>query len=157
MALLSILVYKPILLLPLGEKGFPSGSVVKKPCQCRRHRKCKLNPWVRKIPREANSNLLSILAWKFHGQRSLVGYSPLGHKESVSGGSVVKNPPANGGDTGSIPGSERRPEEGNGNPLQYSCLGNPWTEEPNGLQSMGLQRSQTHLSNQNNHHHILNT
>ena len=37
MALLSILVYKPILLLPLGEKGFPGGSVVK-------------NPWVRKIP-----------------------------------------------------------------------------------------------------------
>ena len=29
--------------------------------------------------------------------------------------------------------------EGNGNPLQYSCLGNPWTEEPGGLQSIGLQ------------------
>ena len=36
-----------------------------------------------------------------------------------------KNPPANAGDTrdaGSIPGSERSPGEGNGNPLQYSCL-----------------------------------
>ena len=30
--------------------------------------------------------------------------------------------------------------EGNGNPLQYSWLGNPWTEEPGGLQSKGLQR-----------------
>jgi len=30
--------------------------------------------------------------------------------------------------------------EGNGNPLQYSCLGNPWTEEQGGLQSMGSQR-----------------
>ena len=40
------------------------------------------------------------------------------------GGSVVKNPPANAGDTGSIPGSERSPGEGNGNPLQYSCLEN---------------------------------
>ena len=40
-------------------------------------------------------------------------------------GSVVKNPPANTGDTGSIPGSGRSPGEGNGNPLQYSCLGNP--------------------------------
>ena len=39
-------------------------------------------------------------------------------------GSAVKNPPANAGDTGSIPGSERCPEEGNGNPLQYSCLEN---------------------------------
>ena len=41
------------------------------------------------------------------------------------GGSVVKNPPANVGDVGSIPGSGRSPEEGNGNPLQYSWLGNP--------------------------------
>ena len=40
------------------------------------------------------------------------------------GGSAVKNPPANTGDTGSIPGSGRSPGEGNGNPLQYSCLGN---------------------------------
>ena len=41
------------------------------------------------------------------------------------GGSVVKNPPANAGDVGLIPGSGRSPGEGNGNPLQYSCLGNP--------------------------------
>ena len=40
----------------------------------------------------------------------------------LTGGSVIKNPPA--GDTGSIPGSGRSPE-GNGYPLQYSCLGNP--------------------------------
>ena len=41
------------------------------------------------------------------------------------GGSVVKNPPANAGDKGLIPGLERSPGEGNGNPLQHSCLGNP--------------------------------
>jgi len=41
------------------------------------------------------------------------------------GGSVVKNPRANAGDAGWIPGSGRSPGEGNGNPLQYSCLGNP--------------------------------
>ena len=43
-------------------------------------------------------------------------------------GSVVKNPPVNAGDTkdlGLIPGSERSSGSGNGNPLQYSCLGNP--------------------------------
>ena len=40
-------------------------------------------------------------------------------------GSKVKNPPANAGDAGSIPGSGRSPGEGNGNPLQYSCLKNP--------------------------------
>ena len=41
------------------------------------------------------------------------------------GASAVKNSPANAGDTGSIPGLGRSPDEGNGNPLQYSCLGNP--------------------------------
>ena len=41
---------------------------------------------------------------------------------------MVKNPPANAGDSGDaglIPGSGRFPGGGNGNPLQYSCLGNP--------------------------------
>ena len=42
-----------------------------------------------------------------------------------SGSSVVKNPPANAGNSGSIPGSGSSPEEGNGNLLQYTCLGNP--------------------------------
>ena len=44
------------------------------------------------------------------------------------GGTVVKNLPANAanaGDMGLIPGSGRSPGEGNGNLLQYSCLGNP--------------------------------
>ena len=41
------------------------------------------------------------------------------------GGSMVKNRPANAGDAGLIPGSRRVPGEENGNPLQYSCLGNP--------------------------------
>ena len=40
------------------------------------------------------------------------------------GGSELKKPLANAGDTGSIPGSGRSLEKGNGNPLQYSCLGN---------------------------------
>ena len=41
------------------------------------------------------------------------------------GGSVVKNPPASAGDADLIPGSGKSPGEGNGNPLQFSCLGNP--------------------------------
>ena len=45
------------------------------------------------------------------------------------GGSVVKNPPANAGDVGLIPGSGRSPGEGNGNPFQYSCWKIPRTEE----------------------------
>ena len=50
---------------------------------------------------------------------------PLLHKLVFPGGSVVKNPPANAGDTedtSSIPGSGRSLGIGNGNPLQYSCL-----------------------------------
>ena len=42
-----------------------------------------------------------------------------------SGGSVVKNPPANAGEAGSIPRSERSLGERNANQLQYSRLGNP--------------------------------
>ena len=73
-----------------------------------------------------------------HRQRSLVGYSPKVHKKldtpgqlsthSVKGfpaGSVVKNLPAKARDSGLILGSGRSPEEENGYPLQYSCLGNP--------------------------------
>ena len=41
------------------------------------------------------------------------------------GGSEVKASACNAGDLGSIPGSGRSPGEGNGNPLQYSCLENP--------------------------------
>ena len=43
----------------------------------------------------------------------------------VPGGSVVKNAPGNTGDMGLIPGLRRSPAEGNGNPLQYSCLESP--------------------------------
>ena len=41
------------------------------------------------------------------------------------GCSAVKNLPASAGNLGSIPGWGRSPGEGNGNPFQYSCLGNP--------------------------------
>ena len=57
-------------------------------------------------------------------------------------GSMVSNPSANAGDVrdmGSVPWSGRYPGEGNGNPLQYSCLENP-LDEPGGLQSTGSQR-----------------
>ena len=47
-------------------------------------------------------------------------------------GSVVKNLPVNAGDAGLIPGLGRSPGEGNGNPLQYSCLGNPMDREDRG-------------------------
>ena len=74
---------------------------------------------------------------------------------------MVKNLPANAGDIGSIPGLGGSPGGGNNHPLQYSHSSIPtpvfplqylaWeipcTEEPGGLQSMGLQKSWIGLSN----------
>ena len=62
---------------------------------------------------------------------------------------MVKNPPANAGDAkdvGSIPGSGRFPGQGNGNPLQYSCLGNPMDREAWRATVHGISKSWTRLS-----------
>ena len=59
------------------------------------------------------------------------------------GGAEVKASACNVGDLGLIPGSGRSPGEGNGNPLQYSCLENPWTEELGGLESTGRKELDT--------------
>ena len=56
------------------------------------------------------------------------------------GGSDGKASVYNAGDPGSIPGLGRSSGKGNGNPLQYYCLENLWTEELDRLQSMGSQR-----------------
>ena len=66
--------------------------------------------------------------------------------ESFPGGADSKESACNAGDPGLIPGLGRSPGEGNDNPLQYSCLGIPLTEEPGRLQSTGFAKSQTRLS-----------
>ena len=71
------------------------------------------------------------------------------------GGSVVKNLPANAGDTrdtGSIPGSGRSPGEGNGNPLQCSCLENPVDRGPWWAIVHGIAESD--MTEQLNHHQV---
>ena len=60
-------------------------------------------------------------------------------------GSVVKNPPTNAGDMGLIPGLGRSPGEVNGNPFQYSCLGNPIDREAWWATVMGSQRIRHNL------------
>ena len=80
------------------------------------------------------------LLGKFHRQRSLVGYSPWGHKEADTTEQLthclivcssfpditnVKESACNAGDPRSIPGLGRSSGEVNGNALQYSCLENP--------------------------------
>ena len=53
---------------------------------------------------------------------------------------MVKNPPANAGDVSSVPESGRCPGEGSGNPPSILAWETPWTEEPCGLQSMGVTK-----------------
>ena len=78
----------------------------------------------------------SFCIWGFHGR------------------SVVKNPPANEGDGSSIPGPGRALEEGNSNPLQYSCLGNPmdrgdWRATVHGVQRVRHDLSTKQQQNSN--------
>ena len=63
---------------------FPDGASAKDPpCQCRRRKRCRFDPWVGKIPwRRAWQPTPVFLPGESHGQRSPAGYSPQGCKES---------------------------------------------------------------------------
>ena len=89
-------------------------------------------------------SMFSVLAWRIPGTREpgglpSMGSHTVGHDWSdlaaavymlgFPGGSEVKASARNVGDLGSIPGSGRSSGEGNGNPLQYSCLENPMDRE----------------------------
>ena len=65
------------------------------------------------------------------------------------GGSVVKNPPVSAGDPSLISELGRSPGEGNGNPLQYFCLGNPTDRGTLQATVHGVAKSQTQLSDLN--------
>ena len=65
---------------------------------------------------------------------------------SFPGGSEVKTSACSAGDLGSIPGSGRSPGEGNGNPLQYSCLENPMDRGAWWATVHGVAKSRTQLS-----------
>ena len=72
------------------------------------------------------------------------------------GGLVVKNPPANAGyagDVGSIPGSGRSPGEGNGNPLQCSCLENPMDRAACWAAVQGVTKDSDTTERLSHHHH----
>ena len=71
---------------------------------------------------------------------------------------MVKESACNAGDLGSIPGSGRSPGGGNGNPLQYSCLGNPHgLRRLEGYSPWGCKESDTteQLNNYNADHKAL--
>ena len=66
--------------------------------------------------------------------------------EGFPGGSGGKETACNAGDPGLIPGSGRPPEEGNGNPLQYSSLENPMDRGAWRATTHGVAESRTRLS-----------
>ena len=79
--ILHCILYCTILYFTLG---FPGVTSDKEPtCQCRRHKRCKFDPWVGKIPwRRVWQPTPVFLFAESHAQRSLLGYSPQGLKES---------------------------------------------------------------------------
>ena len=75
----------------------------------------------------------------------MVKFLKLIPKGNLPGGSEVKASAHNAGDLGSIPGLGRSPGEGNGNPLQYSCLENPMDGGACWATVHGVAKSQTRL------------
>ena len=61
-------------------RGFPGGASGQESAgQCRKGKRCRFDPWVGKIPWRQPTPVF--MPEESHGQRSLVGYSPWGHKE----------------------------------------------------------------------------
>ena len=98
-----------------GLKGFPGSASGKEPaCQCRRCRRHRFNPWIRKMPwRSVWHPTPVLLPGKSHGRRSLVGCSPWDLEESDTTEQLHFH------------FSLLCVGEGKGNPLKCSCLENP--------------------------------
>ena len=69
---------------------------------------------------------------------------------------MIENLPAIRNDQGSIPGSQRSPGEGNGNPIQYSCLENPMDRRGWQATVNGITESRTQLKQLLAHMYLLN-
>ena len=120
---------------------------------------CRTSPrWIRnqrnKVSEERErSYRLKVLDWAYQFTKQIVCASirkgfvlRLTEIRDFPAGSVVKESACRAGDTGSIPGSGRSPGEGNGNLLQYSCLGNPMDKEAWWATVQRVTKSQTWLS-----------
>ena len=128
--------------LPWREKSQPAH--LPRGCQLRtgnrghlRHRDS-----IRTLDKAAPRVQLSfpLLSLMYEGQVNL--------QQGFPGGSAVKRPPVNVGDTDQTPGSGRSPGERNGKPLQYSCLENSTDRRAWWATVHGVAKSQTQLSNQ---------
>ena len=140
-------------------EGFLSGSVVKNPPTIRRHMSRWFEHWVGKIPwRRAWQCTPVFLPGESHRQRGLAGYGPWGHEESdvteateqacmhraswwLSGKESACQCRRHRFD----PWVGKSPGEGNGHPLQYSCLENPMDRGAWEAMVHGVTKSRTQL------------
>ena len=105
-------------------------------------------PWCQDQVSQIHQDIYKMaLKWIF---KSSIYSTQLTILVGLPGGSVVKNPLANAGDMGLIPGSGRFPGEGNSNPFLYSCLGNPMDRGAWQASVHGEAKNQTWLSNKDN-------
>ena len=117
------------------------------------YKKPRFDPWIRKIPQRSEWQPIPVfLPGKSHGQRRLAGYSPWGHKESDTTErlplsilllwetQMVKNLPTIWETWVLFLGREDSLEEGMATHSRTFAWKIPWTEVPDGLQPMGLQR-----------------
>ena len=93
--------------------------------------------WDHKESDTTDHTIISVLS-DYTGSNFILGFP---------GGSVVKESTCQAGDAGLIPGSGRPPKEGNRNPLQYLCLGNPMDRGAWLAKVHRVTKSQTQLSN----------
>ena len=101
--------------------------------------KDRTNTMLTLVPKRSQFSVIQL--FHYYYSTNIIGFP---------GGSVVKNPPANAGDSedgGSIPGLGRSPGEGNGKLLQYYCLGNPMDKGSWRATVHGVTKSRTWLSN----------
>ena len=102
------------------------------------------------MPKKTQPNALG--SCKEHAHYDILSHSfnlylmSITYQKDLPGSSVVKNLPANAGvtrDTGLIPALGKYPRRGNGNPLWYSCLGNPMDRGAWWATVHGVSKSQT--------------
>ena len=144
-----ICVYKYIYIPPHPPPllGFPGGASDEPTCQCRRCKRHRFNSWVREDPLEGGMEFHSLQYSCLENPMYRGDWQAIVHRVAQSwtqlkqlstcvcvcvcvcvlvflGASMVRNLPANAGDTSSIPGLGRSPGGRNGNPFQCSCLEN---------------------------------
>ena len=112
-------------------------------------RSLSLPSWALEQVREITKVIMNHLASvpSFRAVEAILCVQPIPASLGCPGGSVVKNPPANAGDAGLIPGSGRSPGEGNSNPLWYSCLENPMDRRAWWATVHGVEKGWTRQSN----------